>query len=260
MQVLAAAGFPVIGQGFPTGWREAIGAANPDGFFESELVGGIYWRTNPHPVTGRFLFPEQTVRHAVKVFVPGLVRSDLAFLDHVIATVRHPAEYVASMRRLRSIARPEGVDGELELDPAVEWWCDNFSLVRDLATRRYPVHVVSYDRLVRDPQETIAAVLRWLGDGDLARAVAAVEPGHRTQIVDERPADLGDVLDAVEQRTLVELWARIDRNEPLSGPFVEEMNALDRRLRPKLVELEARRKSRLVRRLLDVDDEPPPSG
>lgn len=260
MQVLLAAGFPVIGEKFPSGWRDALGAANPDGFFESELVGGIYWRTNPHPVTGRFLFPEPTARHAVKVFVPGLVRSDLAFLDRVIATVRHPAEYVASMRRLRSITHPGGESVAVELDPAVEWWCDNFSLVRDLATRRYPVHVVSYDRLVREPQATISAVLRWLGDGDLAKAFAAIEPDHRTQLADETAADLGDALTSAEQCTLVELWSRIDREEPLSGTFVEEMNALDRRLRPKLVELEARRKAQLVRRLLDVDEDAAPSG
>jgi hypothetical protein len=252
MQILAAAGFPVIGERFPSGWREALGAANVDGFFESELVGGIHWRTNPHPVTGRFLFPEQTRRHAVKVFVPGLVRSDLAFIDRVIATMRHPAEYVASITRLRELARPDA--NALELDPALEWWCENFALVRDLSTRRYAVHVTSYDRLLRDPRGTIAAVLAWLDDGDLDRAVLAVEPTNRTQGPDERADDLGAGLDMDDQHTMVELWAHVDGERPLSPEFVERMNALDRRLRPRVLELEARRKSELVRRMLRPED------
>ena len=88
MQILVAAGYPWIGEVFPARWSESIGAANPRGFFESPLRKGIYWATNPDPQTGRFLFPQATRRHLVKVFIPGLVRTDYAYLDRVVATMR----------------------------------------------------------------------------------------------------------------------------------------------------------------------------
>ena len=58
MQVMVAAGLPVIGEKFPRDWGEVFREANPGGFYESELMTGIYWETNPHPQTGAYLFPE----------------------------------------------------------------------------------------------------------------------------------------------------------------------------------------------------------
>ncbi|MCA9638710.1 MAG: hypothetical protein KC420_21925, partial [Myxococcales bacterium] len=103
MQILAAAGLPVIGERFPASWEALIGDQNPDGFYESQLSAGIYHRTNPHPLTGAYLFPEQTRRHAVKVFVPGLVRTDLAFIGPVIGTMRSWREYGPSLARLHAL-------------------------------------------------------------------------------------------------------------------------------------------------------------
>src|SRR5688572_15197157 len=105
MQALIAAGLPAIGDRFPAGWGDRLKAANPNGFFESELLAGINFQTNPHPLTGAYLRPEATRRHAVKVFVPGLVRTDVAFIDRCIATVRAWPAYVVSARRLRAMAR-----------------------------------------------------------------------------------------------------------------------------------------------------------
>ena len=100
MHVLVAAGLPHIGDRFPAGWGELLRDANPDGFYESELMVGINYRTNPHPLTGAYLAPQQTRDYAVKIFIPGLVRSDVAFLDRCIATVRDWRQYVASLRRV----------------------------------------------------------------------------------------------------------------------------------------------------------------
>ena len=44
MQILAAAGLEVIGERFPRHWGEHLSAANPDGFYESELI-----EPNPFP-------------------------------------------------------------------------------------------------------------------------------------------------------------------------------------------------------------------
>ena len=75
MQVLAAAGFPTLGEAFPRDWGRTIREANPEGFFESPLRNGIYYATNPSPRTGAYLAPEATRRTVVKVFVPGLVKT-----------------------------------------------------------------------------------------------------------------------------------------------------------------------------------------
>ena len=112
MHLLVAAGLPHVGDRFPGGWGELLRDANPDGFFESELVAGINYRTNPHPMTGAYLHPDATRQHAVKVFIPGLVRSDVAFLDRCIATVRDWRSYVTSMRRMQA----------LPLAPVLHFW------------------------------------------------------------------------------------------------------------------------------------------
>ena len=45
-----------------------------------------------------------------------------------------------------------------ELGPALRWWLETFSLVRDVATRGYPAHVTTYDRLLRDPLREVRVV------------------------------------------------------------------------------------------------------
>lgn len=236
MQILAAAGLPVFGERFPRHWGEHLHAANPDGFYESELVAGIYFRTNPHPVTGVFLFPEQTATHAVKVFIPGLIRTDLAFIDRVIATMRSWRDFARSRERLRDLARAAsdpGVPEGPQLPPALEWWSENFALVRDIATRRYAVHTLSYDSLVRDPEGNIRAVLRWLGVGDPEPACAVVRRDR------EPPADAGEVDDSgVEPEHIAvfdELYARVDRGQALDPALIERLNRTDQQLRPRLL-------------------------
>ena len=39
-------------------------------------------------------------KHIIKVFIPGLVRSDLAFIHRVVGTIRPWREYTTSLRRL----------------------------------------------------------------------------------------------------------------------------------------------------------------
>jgi hypothetical protein len=65
MQVLRAGGLQVIGNAFPSNWESTIREANPHGFFESMLTRGIFHRTNPHPTTGGYLFPELAIAGAV---------------------------------------------------------------------------------------------------------------------------------------------------------------------------------------------------
>jgi len=246
MQILQAAGLPVLGDAFPSHWGESIREANARGFYESKLRKGIFYLTNPDPKTGAFFPPAQTRRHAVKVFVPGLIRSDLAFLDRVLVSMRHWREYGPSLSRLYALedaflthkraAEPEDPRWKTQrtpLPPAIEWWFDNYDLVRDAATRRYPLHLVTYDRLLRDPEAVLDDVLPWVGGGDRDAALAAIEPSARTQS-DRSGGD--DGVDAESAAVFDELFALCDAGKPLPSRFLELMNTtqarLDERYRP----------------------------
>lgn len=258
MQILVAAGFDAIGEPFPGDWRGLLASANPDGYWESQLLGGVYYRTNPHPLTGAFLFPDQTTFHAVKIMVPGLVRSDLAYIDRVIGTVREWRQFVASRERLRELyetqlsvgLEPHEQAMRLELPPTLEWWVDNFSLLRDIATRRYAAHVCSYQSLVEDPERAIAEVLRWLGRGDLAKAISVVKPERQTQTAASLTTDPAPV-EPQDIEVFDELYDHIHRGLALSAAFLAKLNETDKRLRPRLVEHEAQARVTAARAMLD---------
>ena len=264
MQILVAAGFEAIGEPFPGDWRGLLAAANPDGYWESQLLGGIYYRSNPHPISGAFLFPEATRFHAVKVLIPGLVRSDLAYLDRVVATVREWREYVASRRRLSQLyseavgLEPYEAQMRSELSPALEWWLDNFALLRDIGTRRYAAHVRSYQSLLDDPEAAVREVFAWLGRGDVSAAVAAVRPERKTQALapsEVAQAEAGLAPEDIE--IFDELYDHIHRGRPLAPAFLEALNATDRRLRPQLLAHEAKARLLAARSLLDAELGPP---
>ena len=234
MQILVAAGFPAFGEAFPSHWGETIREANPSGFFESILRRGIYYRTNPHPQTGAYFFPEQVERHVVKVFIPGLVRTDRAFIGKVVASMRPWREYEASLARLYAMEdehrKSEGPPPK-RMPAHLEWWAENFALIRDIATRRYPVNVQSYDSLLSDPDKVIAETLAWLGGGDLAAARAAVQPQHRTQHAVE-----SDSFDADVAALCDELYATVDERKVLSPTLIAKLNECDERLAPQIIE------------------------
>ncbi len=250
MQVLKAAGLPVLGEAFPRDWGATIRDANAQGFYESSLRHGVYFGTNPNPRTGAYLFPEQARRHAVKIFAPGVVRSERSYLDRVICTVRPWREYVSSMQRLQRLerearpgARPEerpaarddevpGLGRRQTLAPELEWWLENYALILDAQRRRYALHVVSYDAVLATPAETLGPILTWVG-GDLAldAAVAVVSEKARTQ---RDPSLEGVDLPEGAAATFDALYGRIHEGAPLEADFVARMNRTHQSLLPLL--------------------------
>jgi hypothetical protein len=241
LRLLVSAGLPAFGEAFPGDWAERLRSANPDGFFESSLREGIYHATNPHPETGDYFFPEQVEWHCVKVFIPGLVRTDRAYIGRVIATVREWREHAASLERLHALedaerARSGDALGAPERIPApLAWWTENFALVRDVAIRRYAVHVQSYDGLLADPERVVREVLQWLGRGDADRALAAVEIRRRSEA---RPDVTGVEADVAE--VFDELYAALDGKLGLTPSLLKKLNETNARLTPILREHEAR--------------------
>jgi hypothetical protein len=242
MRVLGAAGVPVIGDAFPGVWGETIRDANPGGFYECILRRGIYFATNPHPKTGDYLFPDQTKRHAVKVFVPGLIRSDMAFIDKVIASVRPWREYVTSINRLfameeaaRAQRQKEALSSPARMPAALEWWVENFSLVSDALTRGFPMHMVAYESVLTDPGSLIPEALDWLGVDKIDEAVAVVDPQSQTQrsVAGDHPDPL---VDRDEAQIFDEFYARVRDRQPLTGEFIDELNATNDRLAERIAE------------------------
>jgi hypothetical protein len=253
MQILIAAGIPHFGEAFPRDWESTLKEANKEGFYESMLRAGIYYATNPHPKTGAYFFPEQVEGYCVKVFIPGLVRTDRAFIGRVIASVREWREHEASLQRLYAMEdaeRAAAVTGggsdtspPERMPPALEWWAENFALVRDISIRRYPVHAQSYDGLLRDPERVIRETITWLGRGDAARALSTPKPQHRhfqKPDSDSIPAEAAEVFD--------ELYDTIDRKRELSQSFLLRLNECNERLQPLLEENTKRVMADVVRR------------
>jgi hypothetical protein len=231
MQILTAAGLPAFGEAFPRDWDRTLKDANPDGFYESILRQGIYYRTNPHPQSGEFFHPSQVRRHVVKVFIPGLVRTDLAYIGKVIATVRHWREYQGSLERLYAMEdelRPDAPAPE-RMPPWLEWWEENYALVRDILVRRHAIHVQSYDGLLADSAGIITKVLAWLGEPNLdtTAAIGAVHPGNRTQ---HRP-EVEGVPPAVAE-TFDALYQSIHEHQGLHRSLTERLSATNRELVP----------------------------
>jgi hypothetical protein len=280
MQLLEAAGFPPIGNAFPRDWERTIKDANPAGFYESELRKGIYYATNPHPKSGVYLFPEQTRRHAVKVFIPGLIRTDRAFIDKVIATIRPWRQYVRSLNRLYEIEREAkkealersapDVPDPVYMPPALEWWTENFSLVSDIVTRRYPTYMLAYESVLTDPEQTLTEVFEWVGEGDVGAAVAKVEPALRTQ---DAESDEGKDVTSVELEDDVieafdELHDIVRNKKSLEQSFVDRLNEVNQQLSGRIAEtIRVTRQGQLERKkAIDAlrqrvgDEEPEPAN
>jgi len=234
MQILKGAGLEILGDPFMGSWGDSIREANQRGFYESPLRQGIFFATNPNPETGAYLFPQHCKDTVVKVFIPGLVRSDYAFVDRVIGTMRHWSEYGPSLRRLYALeddylATQE--DGEARLSaaravrgalpPEVEWWFENFELIRDAATRRYAFNLCTYDRLLEDPAPILSRVLKWIGAGELAGGLDAIEGSLRTQ---KRAGQGSTVLDAKQLEIFEAFYNAAHSGLALSPSLITEMN------------------------------------
>ena len=250
MQVLTSAGFPFIGTKFMKTWEDSIKKANMKGFFESPLRKGVYYATNPNPDTGTFIHPNHVQKHVLKVFIPGLIRTDYAYIQRVVATIRPWREYCASISRLYEMEdeymanQPQKEADPLPpldmvrlkrpaIHPALEWWRENYDLIRDFATRGYAFNLVSYGKLLDDPAGVIEPVLRWCGAPEIEKGIAEVDVLMRTQ----KHVHISDSPLTEEQETLFdEFHDFFYRQEPLSASFIQKLNDIDSVLRPLIEE------------------------
>lgn len=240
MRMLVAAGLPHLGEEFPSTWGQSIREANPHGFYESGLRQGVYFATNPDPRTGRYLAAGPTRRHAVKVFIPGVVRTERAYLHRVVATMRHWRTYSRSIQALYQaedawlLANPrpgctgadtvERVRASRPTVPApVEWLVENYQLVRDFAVRRYPIHFTSYERLLDQPDAVVGTVFDWLGEDGRERALAAIDADLQRSASRPRSAD-EDRIEPRTERLLDALFEAVHDHSAIPRTLADALN------------------------------------
>ncbi|MCH2107757.1 MAG: hypothetical protein MK135_00375 [Polyangiaceae bacterium] len=237
MQILQASGIQVLGPAFNKSWKETIEDANKRGFYETRFRKGIYYATNPNPVSGKWLSPKVSRHWGVKVFIPGVVRSDIVYLSRVIASVRPWRQYTTSLRRLYEMeekAHREKGTGDLlskHLDPILEWWLENFLLIRDITTRRYPARLISYETMVSEPDRICDRIIPWLGAGDPKKAAEAVHPEDRTQ-----HASSSSNIEHEFAEVFDEYHERIKTETPFDESFLSKMNETHEALLPEIEE------------------------
>lgn len=187
MQILEQAGFHLIGSKFPVEWEKTIRNANPNGFYESKFRDGINYATNSPEA---YVDHESTKNSACKIFLSGLVRSDMAYLHKVIVTVRHWSEYETSLRKLYidemnslsdRIDDPQSAN-VLALNQVliasrldVSWFFENYNFLKDYAARKFPARIYSYDRLLSEPDRVISEVFAWLEFGKTEHGLRAID-------------------------------------------------------------------------------------
>ncbi|MFT5759314.1 MAG: hypothetical protein ACI9LM_004071 [Alteromonadaceae bacterium] len=242
MQILEAGGFKIFGDKFPAHWKK-IEAANKNGFYESQLVQGINYHTNPSPESGHWFAPTQVKDYGVKVFSDGLVKTDFAYIDKVIATIRNWQESETSQQRLDQIIKNQNNAADdinvnatkLILPIGYNWWNANFELLRDMMTRRYPCAMFSYEALLKNPDIIISNVFKWLGTGHIDKAVSVVESSLRTQQKITLPHinhDHAGIFD--------ELYHKLDKSEQITPIFYKKLLDTNSKIKDEIAQLSSR--------------------
>jgi hypothetical protein len=135
------------------------------------------------------------------------------------------------LRALEAEQRKPQSDPPPRLAPPLEWWSENFALIRDISIRRYPVHVQSYDGLLADPERVVTRALQWLGRGDGLAAREAVKLERRTFHSAESSSVEPDVAAVFD-----ELYATVHAERPLTVTLLHQLNHTNEKLKPLFAE------------------------
>jgi hypothetical protein len=245
MQILDAGGIPYIGDKFPKGWAEDITEDNPKGFYESKtLRNGVYFLTNPGK-DGSYISPEAGKGKGIKLFIPGLVKTDIAYVEYVIATIRHWKTYELSIGKMykkeedwwreelnkknpEKENKEELIQEELKRQRgsypfAIEWFMENVQLLRNFEIRRFPLVMKSYEALLENPDDIISKVFSFIKLGDYKKGSLAVEKGlYRSKAID----NTSDYLEPKEVKLFDDLYYSIHQGSKVSGSLYRDLISL----------------------------------
>jgi hypothetical protein len=220
VDILRASGVRVLGEAIPATWSEHAEEAVQPSFFATLGDQGVFYKTNPDPYSQVYLDASDVEGVALPMKVNAVLRSERAYVGHVIASMPH----------FRSL----GAEGD-PLPAVLLWWNDYVGLLRDASTRRYPLHLVSEEALARAPEATLRTVLGFVGAPitEAADRVARALPAPRPEDPRAGEALPPTVLDVFE-----ELHRRVDRDEGFDRPFLERLYAVNQALTPQILRLQ----------------------
>jgi hypothetical protein len=162
MQILKTAGLEIIGEKFPKNWESTLSKANPQGFYESSLLQGINFMTNPDPNTGEKIDPVIHRNFAVKVFSFGLRSTDRSYLGRTLFSLRDWRGFSESLERMSNLSPNSGIPNQLELDSTIfhpAWWfCEVYDTLLDSAQRNYNILWTTFESAINSPSKAIERV------------------------------------------------------------------------------------------------------
>jgi len=162
MQMLDKAGFITIGEKFPEAWDKKMYGKNKEGFFESKFIDqGVNNSTSP------FTHRDDTELSAVKVFTPGLLKTDFHYITKVIVMVRDWREQVESLKKLYKVSS----DGVNKYPDGYEYFFAYKNFLDDFLKRGYETCIIDYNDLLQNPEENCERLKSFFGVGrwDLAK-------------------------------------------------------------------------------------------
>ncbi|MBC7172073.1 MAG: hypothetical protein H5U40_06600, partial [Polyangiaceae bacterium] len=110
VDVLRAAGVPILGEAIPSGWSDNAKAEVRPTFFAALREQGIYYKTNPDPFSQAYLDAPEAGLFALGMKTTAVLRTERAYLGHVIAAMPH----------FRSLG------GAVDAEAVLIWWNDYF--------------------------------------------------------------------------------------------------------------------------------------
>ena len=138
------------------------------------------------------------------------------------------------------------------LHPVLEWWSENYLLIRDYSIRRYPFHCLAYDLLLNRPEDQIPPILSWLGQDlptdltqrggfkfpephtlDIDAGIAAVLPNTQTQ---KRTSleHLSFPFDAKTEQIFDDFYECFTKDCQLPASLIKDLNQCDKVLQPQI--------------------------
>lgn len=177
---LHESGLSVLGANAPTSHAELL---EPTSWWDDPFNAGVFFETNPHRSSGRYLHPEPTASSVVVMSPEGVTMSDPAYLDRVIVVVRP----------WRTSKAP------------LEWLSTIYDQLADSALRRYPTWIRVAEHLCREPHRASQELVSFVGE-DIAltyveAALAELQTRPELRVDDPNALILDEVYGALREGT-----------------------------------------------------------
>lgn len=169
MAMANEAGFNIVGDKYPLDWEDKR-TEKGDGQNQSDI--GFWEDMNIVDAgannTNITVPPDALKQHFTKIFTVGLPKTDFAYIDKMILTVREPWSHLQSWRKLFifNVKDSEGVDiDDLRYPYGTEYVFKYNLFVQDYLKRKYPTLIVDFDDMLANPHKNCQTIKQFVGCG-----------------------------------------------------------------------------------------------